>query len=150
MRSDSQSGVSKLTNLLTEQRLGVMASDSGTGPYVSLVAFAVTPDLNRLIFLTQRGTHKFSNIVAYPQVSMLIDNRTNQASDLVRGVAVTALGIATEVLGDAKKPLLQLFLTKHPELCSFADAPDTAVIEIAVSRYIMVSKFEKVQIFDRE
>lgn len=149
MPSNLKSGLDLLADLFTEQLLGVVATNSGTGPYVSLVAFAVTPDLNRLVFLTQRGTSKFSNIESYPQVSMLIDNRTNTPSDLVQGVAVTALGHAAEVQGASKKPLLQLFLAKHPDLACFANEPTTTVIEIIVSRFIVVSQFEKVQTFDR-
>ena len=150
MHSATDSDQGPLIDLLNEQRLGVVATDSGAGPYLSLVAFAVTPDLNRLIFLTRRTTRKFCNIESRPQVAMLIDNRTNQPGDLAQGMAVTALGKATELRQGARRERAELFLAKHPDLRSFADETETAVIEIVVSRYIVVSQFEKVQVLERE
>lgn len=150
MHSATDSDQGPPIHLLNQQRLGVVATDSGAGPYLSLVAFAVTPDFNHLIFLTRRTTQKFCNIVSRPQVAMLIDNRTNQPGDLALGVAVTLLGEAVELHGDDRRARLQLFLAKHPDLGAFAEEPETAVIEIVVSRTIVVSQFEKVRIFDRK
>ncbi|ADW18293.1 pyridoxamine 5'-phosphate oxidase-related FMN-binding protein [Desulfobulbus propionicus DSM 2032] len=137
---------SQLITLFGQQRLAVVATDSGSGPYTSLVAFAVTPDLGRLIFLTSRATQKFRNIESRPQVALLIDNRSNQPVDLARGVAVTALGTAAEAQGAAREELLQLLRKRHPELGGFADEPSTAVIAITVSRYIVVSHFQEVRV----
>jgi hypothetical protein len=150
MHSVTDSDQGPPADLLHQQRLGVLATDSGAGPYLSLVAFAITPALDRLIFLTKRTTQKFFNITSRPQVAMLIDNRTNQPGDLTQGVAITMLGKATEITGPDKKSRLQFFLDKHPELGAFADEPETAVIEIMITRSVVVSQFEKVQVFDRE
>ncbi|WP_448874317.1 pyridoxamine 5'-phosphate oxidase family protein [Desulfobulbus propionicus] len=138
----------RLIDLFAEQRLAVLATDSDSGPYTSLVAFAVTPDLSRLVFLTSHATQKFRNIESHPQVAMLIDNRANQPSDFALGLAVTALGTATETQGWAREELLRLLLKRHPDLGDFAAEPTTAVVTVTISRYIAVSRFQEVQVLD--
>lgn len=79
----------QLNDLLQRQKLGVLATISDTSePYVSLVAFAAVEGLGRLLFLTSRSTRKFRSMLSCSRVSMLIDNRTNHASDFDNALAV--------------------------------------------------------------
>lgn len=137
----------QIKELFQQQLLGVLATNTGAAiaePYVSLIAFAATGDLKGLIFLTSRATSKYNNIMANSQVSMLIDNRTNQAVDFQTALAVTVLGRAVEQHGTEKVSLLELFLTRHPELESFAREASSALFTILVNRYILVSRFQKI------
>ena len=137
----------QVRELFQQQLLGVLATNTGSAvaePYVSLIAFVATEDLRRLIFFTSRNTRKFTNIVTNSQVSMLIDNRTNQAGDFQTALAVTVLGRAIEQHGVEKSSLQKLFLARHPELEAFALDSSSALIEILVERYILVSKFQQV------
>jgi nitroimidazol reductase NimA-like FMN-containing flavoprotein (pyridoxamine 5'-phosphate oxidase superfamily) len=88
-----------LKNLFQQQMLGVLATHATAGPYVSLVAFAETEDLKRLVFITSRSTRKFSNMTANSNVSMLVDNRSNHAADFSQAMAVSVIGHAVEVQG---------------------------------------------------
>jgi heme iron utilization protein len=137
----------QVRELFQQQLLGVLATNTGAAiaePYVSLIAFAATGDLNRLIFLTSRSTRKFTNIMNNSQVSMLIDNRTNQAGDFQAALAVTVLGRAVEQHGMEKVSLQELFLARHPELESFALDASSALLAILVNRYILVSRFQQI------
>lgn len=136
----------QVRELLHQQLFGVLATNPGATnavPYVSLIAFAATSNLNGLVFLTSRDTSKFNNIVANDLVSMLIDNRSNQAADLQTALAVTVIGRAIEQHGKEKVFLQELFLTRHPELECFALEASTALFKILVNRYILVSQFQK-------
>ena len=133
-----------LKDLFRQQMLGVLATSGAAGPYVSLVAFAVTEDLRRLVFITSRSTRKFTNITASSNVSMLIDNRSNQAADFTEALAVTLIGHTVEVHGRQKSDLLPLFLGKHPDLESFALDPSFALMTILVDRYVAVLGFADV------
>jgi len=136
----------ELKDLFQRQKLGVLATVSDTSaPYVSLVAFAAVEDLGRLLFLTSRSTRKFHNMLSCSRVSMLIDNRTNQASDFDDALAITVLGRAAEQQGPAKADLLRMLLDKHPELKTFALEPSSALMAIVVERYLLVSRFQEVQ-----
>lgn len=138
----------RIGELFQQQLLGVLATNSGAAgaePYVSLIAFAASGDLRRLFFYTSRATRKFANMVDNSRVSMLIDNRSNQAGDFQTALAVTVLGRALEQQGPQNTILQGLFLARHPELESFALDPSSALIEILVQRYILVSSFQQVQ-----
>ena len=141
---------SQLRGLFQQQLHMVLATHDGTAPYTSLMAFAATADLDHLIFVTSRATHKYSNMAAHNQVSALIDNRTNRNADYQSALAVTALGQAKEFLGKEKNGPLALFLQRHPELEPFCMAPSTALMAIMVRRYILVGRFDEVHLFDIE
>jgi heme iron utilization protein len=136
--------MTQLKDMFHSQLFGVLATTGEAGPYTSLVAFVATDDLRRLLFITSSSTSKFANIVDHPQVSMLVDNRSNQAGDVRAAIAVTVVGKACEQRGEERGDLLELFLRKHPNLLAFAHESSTALVEISVSRYILVSSFEEV------
>jgi nitroimidazol reductase NimA-like FMN-containing flavoprotein (pyridoxamine 5'-phosphate oxidase superfamily) len=134
--------------LLDSQRFAALATKSRDYPYLSLVAFAVTADLNSLVFCTPRKTSKFLNMTSNPQIALLIDNRTNRDSDLKNASALTVLGVAEECRGRTKKRLLDIFLSRHPKLRDFAASSDTALIRIRPKRFIFVTQFQEVKILE--
>ena len=133
-----------LKKLLEEQRLGVVATEMQGHPYTSLVAFAAPGDLRKIVFVTTRSTTKYRNLSAEPYVSLLIDSRTHSVEDFSTGVAVTALGKATEVEGKQREDLIDAFLRKHPQLDTFARSPSTATFCVDIDIYYLVTRFQNV------
>ena len=133
-----------LKKLLEEQRLAVVATDMQGHPYTSLVAFAASADLRNIVFVTTRSTKKYRNLSAEPNVSLLIDSRTHSVEDFSTGVAVTALGKATEVEGKQREDLIDAFLRKHPHLDTFARSPSTATCCVDIDTYYLVTRFQNV------
>lgn len=137
--------LSVIRRLLAGQKLGVLATREPRAPYQSLVAFAASADLKHLYFATAKDTRKYANLVRFPQVSVLVDNRRQAAGDFSRGVAVTALGKAAPVSPGRGKEVLGLFLGKHPALEKFAKSPSSRMFQVRVVSYILVSRFQQVQ-----
>jgi len=131
--------------LLATQRSAALATQEGGQPYLSLMAFAVTPDLTTIIVATDRGTRKYANLMAEPRVALLIDNRANTPADTREAVAVTVLGQAREALPEEREQFLRLFLNRHSHLADFAASPTSALIAVRVSTYIVVQRFSEVQ-----
>jgi nitroimidazol reductase NimA-like FMN-containing flavoprotein (pyridoxamine 5'-phosphate oxidase superfamily) len=131
--------------LLESQRLAVLSTQGQVQPYSSLVAFAATPDLKYLIFATSRTTRKYANLLSQAQVSILIDNRTNEAADFTEAAAVTALGRALEVQGDERRQLLSIYLARHPYLEDFVTSPNCALFAVKVELFIVVTRFQDVR-----
>jgi heme iron utilization protein len=131
--------------LLESQRLAVLSTQSQVQPYSNLVAFAATPDLKYLIFATTRDTRKYANLLNHAQVSILIDNRTNETADFAEAAAVTVLGRASEVHGDERRQHLKIYLNRHPYLEDFVTSPNCALFTVKVERYIMVTRFQDVR-----
>jgi len=133
-----------LRELLQEQPLAVLATAGCTTPYANLIAFAVTDDLRRLWFATPRRTRKYDNLRADSRVALLIDNRSNSAGDFEHAVAVTVLGETRELPGGEAEMPRSLYLARHPRLAGFLADPDTALFELTVERYLVVSSFQQV------
>lgn len=130
-----------LRGLFTSQKLAVLATYGNDQPYCSLMAFAVSNDLQNLIVATRRHTQKYANIRQHPRLSLLVDNRKNQVDDFQQAVAVTILARAAEPEPAEYEPFLNLYLFKHPYMRSFCQSPDCALLKLAVERYLVVSAF---------
>jgi uncharacterized pyridoxamine 5'-phosphate oxidase family protein len=134
-----------LRELMRTQYFAVLNTLGEGLPYSNLVSFAITDDLKSLIFITDRNTRKFRNIRGNGNISLLIDNRTNQPSDISQAIAVTVIGAAHEER-EKKNSLKDIFLAKHPQLMQFVDNPNNAMILVAVNEYI-IAGFDKTQRF---
>jgi len=133
-----------LRELLTDQLLAVLGTHHDGEPYTSLVAFAATPDLKRLFFATGRATRKHANLVADARASMLVDNRTNRPADFTEAAAATAVGIVEEIAPDERTDFEEVFLAKHPHLESFVRSPSCVPLQLRVSVYMVVTRFQHV------
>ena len=134
-----------LRSLFASQRLAVLATQSAGQPYSNLMAFCEAGDLQYLLFATSRNTRKYTDLIADPLVSLLIDSRSNRDSDFREAIAVTAIGKAEEVIGPEQEHLLGLYLEKHPYLAEFVNSPDNALFRVRVSDYKVVSEFQRVK-----
>jgi nitroimidazol reductase NimA-like FMN-containing flavoprotein (pyridoxamine 5'-phosphate oxidase superfamily) len=134
----------QLHALLASQKLAVVATSDGGAPYASLVAFVVDEDLRHIYFVTSRSTRKYAYLAADSRVAVLVDSSTNTDADFHRAVSVTARGTASEIRGPARTRQLDHYLSKHPYLQDFAEAPTCALIDVRVDVYIMVKNFQNV------
>ena len=136
----------EITELLDSQKLAVLSTQSAEGfPYASLIAFAVTDDLQTLVLVTPKATRKYANMKNNPKVSLLIDNRSNQENDFHAAKAVTVMGVSEELsIDSSENRLAALYLEKHPYLDEFLRSPTTSFIRISVLRYYLVCRFQVV------
>lgn len=133
-----------LRKLLNSQPLAVLATQDRGQPYASLVAFASSDDLKSLYFATTRSTRKYGNLSGDSRVAMLVDNRSNKASDFRWAMAATATGKAKEVNARKREKALELYLAKHPHLREFVHSPTCAFCEIRVQTFFVVTRFQHV------
>jgi nitroimidazol reductase NimA-like FMN-containing flavoprotein (pyridoxamine 5'-phosphate oxidase superfamily) len=134
----------QLRAFFESQPLAVLATQNGIAPYVSLVAFASNEKLTYLLFSTTKATRKYSNLLANPAVSLLIDNRKNKIEDFRDAMAVTAIGKA-EPPEDFERSLMEkIYLMKHPHLLDFLHSPTTVFLKIRIEKYIVVTRFQHV------
>ena len=133
-----------LKKLLQSQPLAVLATQSRGQPYASLVAFASSEDLKSLYFATTRSTRKFANLSGDSRVAVLVDNRSNKASDFRWAMAATATGRATEVGPGERESVMDRYLSKHPHLKDFVRSPTCALCEIKVQTFFVVTRFQNV------
>jgi heme iron utilization protein len=127
----------------------VLATDAAGQPYTSLVAYALTPDIQGVVFITPKTTRKYRNILKNPRVSLLIDTRTNTPKDYMQAESVTILGNARLIRrGKTRTELADIFMKKHPKLEGIIHSRETALIFIKLTRCIHVTKFQSVSVWD--
>ena len=131
------------------QYFGVLATNDKGQPYTSLISFAITPDLKRVIFATPKDTRKYKNILNTKEVAILIDNRSSTQKKLMATEAVTIIGTARHVRrGKLRDELAAIYLKKHPDLEEFIQSDTTALIVVEATRCIHVGKFQTISVWD--
>jgi nitroimidazol reductase NimA-like FMN-containing flavoprotein (pyridoxamine 5'-phosphate oxidase superfamily) len=144
-KSKDEAELDQVRTLLAGQRLAALATEQDGRPYANIVAYANTDDLRYVCFMTTRPTQKYRNLTSNEQVALLFDSRSNTDADFHQAVAVTALGQASDISGTPDyQEMLDLFLAKHPYLMEFAGAPSTALLRVAVHKYVLVDHFQHV------
>ena len=136
-----------IAKLLASEQLAVLSTVQNDQPYASLVAFAHSADLSKIVFCTPRTTRKYANLSSNKRVALLIENSRNQASDIYQAMAVTAIGRVNQSADEVKGGMRDLYLAKHPHLEDFLRAATTAVVEVEIIRYLMVHHFQNVYDF---
>jgi len=127
-----------LRDLFAEQRYAVLGTQGVERVSLNLMALAVLDDLRALILATERATAKYTNLRGNPQVSLLVDNRTNLSADTQTALALTIDGLAEEVMGPEREQLAERFVARHPQLASFVHSPTCALFRVRVERYELV------------
>lgn len=143
VQKGSANVLSRLTLLDKKQLHAVLATVSENEPYTSLIAYALVPNLTGLVFATPRDTRKYKNIVKNNSVSLLIDSRSNTASDYIKTESITIIGKAHILMrGRKKDELAGILLKKHSRLKEFIHAPSTALIFVKIRKCIHLSSFQ--------
>lgn len=137
-----------LKELCHGQPLAVLATAAGSVPYATLVAVALAHDLHHLVFATSRATRKWRNLSSNPQVSLLMDNRSNQVTDFNKAAAATILGTAREMIGMDREEGENLYVARHPHLKDFLAEPGCALFQVTIARIYLVTHFQDVRQFD--
>lgn len=148
-KKGSESVQNKLKIFNETEYFAVLATQNNNVPYTSLVAYAITPDLKRLLFSTTKGTRKYKNMLSSERVSLLIDNRSSGNKALMETEAITILGLAHPARrGVAWDDYAKIFLAKHPDFEGFIKAPTTALIGVEITHCIHVGKFQVVSVWE--
>jgi len=120
--------------LLRSQDFCVLATASEEGPHCSLMGYIASEDGRTVYLVTRRGTRKYANLEARPDVSLLVDTRAGAAeAETVRALTVKGrfepFGEGEEAARDAVR---ERFARAHPGLASILDAPDAALLRVRV------------------
>jgi nitroimidazol reductase NimA-like FMN-containing flavoprotein (pyridoxamine 5'-phosphate oxidase superfamily) len=135
----------KLKKLFSSQKLGVLATQQKKNPYTSLVAFACSDDMRRIVFATAKTTRKFANIISNSSVSFFVDNRSNKAVDFRKAIGVTVLGSVRQHRKNKNDRMMKLYLKKHPQLKPFVSSPSCVFLCIDVESFYIVERFQDVK-----
>lgn len=129
-----------IEKLLKDQKLAVLGTSSGELPHTTLVAFTANLKDSVALFVTPSLSRKAQNIKKNPHVSLLVDNRSNHVTDFRDTYVVTLKGKAEK----AGKSEHTTFLSTHPYLVDFLNAPSTTLYRIKLEHVELVTHFQNV------
>ena len=135
-----------IRRLVGSQLYGVLCTQGQGQPYGSLVAYAMTPELDSAVFATQKATRKYRLLSECARVAFVIDNRSALPGQLMEVEAVTATGNAHEVpAGPEFDRWSRLLTDRHPYLNTFVYSESCGLFRIDIVRYFYVTRFQDVR-----
>lgn len=114
--------------------LCVLATAGDGGPHTSLMAYCCSSDCSEIYLVTSRKTQKYINIRHCPNVSLMVDTRSE--SNGPRVLALSISGVAAEI-DDAQmiENVRHRMLAQHPRLSGLVQQPDVAWICVRVHNF---------------
>ena len=135
-----------IRRLVDSQLYGVLCTQGQGQPYGSLVAYAMTRDLDSAVFATQKATRKYRLLSECAHVALVVDNRSALPGQLMTVEAVTATGHAYEVPAGAEFERWSRLLTdRHRYLNTFVRSASCGLFRIDIVRYFHVTRFQEVR-----
>jgi nitroimidazol reductase NimA-like FMN-containing flavoprotein (pyridoxamine 5'-phosphate oxidase superfamily) len=137
-------------NILKTQLYGVLATSYNGQPYTSLLAFASSEDLRNIYAATGKTSYKFQNLSNNQKVAFFIDTRSNNNFDTSNAFALTAIGEAIPVTKDKVAEIEDFYLERHPHLNSFVRSENVQFVQIKVSMFSLVERFQNVFLLEMD
>lgn len=131
---------------LGNQRFGVYSTVRNDRPHSTLVGYALTEDLTKIIFYTPINTRKFVNTRLHHHAVLFIDNTKNQPEDTKKAVSIAAKGqgrIGSDLPHEEYESYKKIYLDRNPHM-EFFIRPKTEMIVLDVQEYEVVSNFQTV------
>lgn len=122
-------------------------------PNSSLMQYVCNESGTEIYMLALKTSSKCVNILTNPNVSLLVDTRSEPAAGADGIKALTVYGLA-EIIGDdaAAQKLEERLVAMNPGLAVISESPGACVIKIRVESCLMLegvadSRFSKIHIY---
>ena len=128
----------QIKTLAKEKSMCVLATVAGAKPYCSLMAYVTDESCEEIYMVTHRKTQKYQNLLQKPAVSLLIDTR--EKATRVQTQALTIEGAFQQIEDETKRiKVKETILAIHPNLKDFMDHPDSEIICIKISAFLLLN-----------
>lgn len=127
----------KITRLIAEQDICVLATVFENRPHCSLMAYVASRDGRRIHMATSRSTKKYSNLMRNTSVSLLIDDRSTSKKAFASALTLSGT-CAPMAESETKEQAKQALINRHPHLSKFFDHPDVDILEVEVESVLLL------------
>jgi uncharacterized pyridoxamine 5'-phosphate oxidase family protein len=132
-----------IEDALLSGRFAILATEGKGQPHMSLIAITPVGAYRKLLFSTYRNTVKYSNLIENGKVAVLIENGDCKNLSLQGNFILTAFGHAEEI-NAGNDSILKLHLERHPDMKSFMQSEECALIQITLNSFQLVLGIEDV------
>jgi uncharacterized pyridoxamine 5'-phosphate oxidase family protein len=116
----------------------VLATEGNGQPHTSLIAITPFGSFRQLIFATYRNTLKYRNLAHNSKVAVLVESRDVNITSLQKSIVLTIIGHTEEISKAENEAAYEAHLKQHPQMKSFMQSSDCALILIIAQSYQVV------------
>lgn len=129
--------IEKMKTFAKSKDICVLATVSGGRPHCSLMAYVTDKNCEEIYMVTSKTTRKFENILANPNVSILMDSR--EIKPRSKAQALTVEGTCAMITETGKKVNVRKTLSeKHPHLQKILSMPDAEILSVSVKSFLFL------------
>lgn len=139
--------IERIKKLIIENDMCVLATCHQGRPHCSLMAYVADEKGATIYMATRKETNKYKYLVENPQVSLLIDTRSEKGPEQRAEVqALTVAGTCTPIAEPAQADLIRRqIVAHHPHLKALAEHPDAAIIGVRLESFLLLDGALKAQ-----
>ena len=144
--------LAKMKDIVKGNNLCVLATVSQGKPHCSFMSYVADDECREIFMISHKRTKKYTNVMANPSVSLLIDTRQEETGGRREKVkALTVEGEFQSINDPVKKDLIRAWLlTKHPHLSGLINDPGAEIFSIKIMSFQLLdgvkdAYFEKVE-----
>jgi len=134
----------KMKTLLQGNDSCVLATCSSDQPHCSLMTYLADIEPQTVYVVTRNTGRKYANMMANPNVSLLIDTRSK--ADARSGEPIKALTLHGRCRPvdheETRRLLLEEFIQKRPGIASLALDPQAVVFSVKITSYLLLDGVE--------
>lgn len=130
----------RMKALVKEKDICVLATVSSDTPHCSLMAYVTDEECREIYMVTHRQSRKYENLMKNPSVSLLIDTREEHLGPRrPEAKALTVSGTFEKMDDEDKKSHIRSkLLDRHPHVKEFMDHPDSEILCIRVTSFLLL------------
>lgn len=123
----------KMKEIVRANGLCVLATVFEGIPHCSLMSYLADEEIGEIYLISSKQTRKYANLMTQPEVSLLIDTRSEGKSPIL---ALTLRGRYHEIVDQEKKNALRArFLRRHPGVADLIQEEETDIFAIKISSW---------------
>ncbi len=129
----------QVEKILQENSLCVLCTEANGNPYCSLMTYILMDDLRTLYMISTLKSRKYKNLLANPNVSVLIDTRQKpNTTSTKKIISVTFAGIFQPLKGSESQKVRTNLANNHSELDDFLKDPNCAIFSVKLKSFLLL------------
>ena len=141
LQAENKTVLNVIKDLIKDNRICVLSTIHRDRPYCSLMRYTCDRNCREIYLITHRNTTKYLNLMANPNVSLLIDSRAKQAIAQIQALTIEGRLISfADVPG--KKDIRNQFIERHPDITAFVNHPDAEPLRIEIQSFLLLNGLE--------
>lgn len=118
---------SLINTFIRDHSTCVLCSTNGSSAYGSLMGYYYQSDKNIIWMATLAGTRKYENLLSYPHIALLIDNRSRHDGQSIKSLTIEGEIVLRKLMDNVE--IKEQIMAVNPLLSELLVHPDCVLIQ---------------------